>query len=674
MSTPGPPENAWPDDQGAFEELLLLALRRILADEDPVRFLRWARDTLAPLLQRAEPDLGPGEDRRLAFLLARAIWDATPLPGQGYRTRPLHAPDAAMPCPCGLGLIYGACCGLVQDAPEIPQDFMWELLLAELDETRFRQALVAEALPRHLLGRAAERWLLADRPGRAIALLEPLFAEGTVDHLDGRFEPALNSLCDAYDRRDHWKKKRSLLNRMRAHPCRDLRAAAWQRLCAIHIDEGAFTEAQLAFVQAQREAPDQPGMALLEVALLATQHEDRLARERALFWRHKLMREGRADPGILDFLAEAQRDLEEALVASQADLMDPRLLDLRDWLRLGSRRPLPTYTLVPGGPETEAAAADGALALQPSPTLPTPGPAPGLADSQATDVAGHPYPAPNPDDRRQLQPPPAVLALEQRWQRLFPVATPSDTWLTPPPEAPGPWEEASAAGWLDWLDRHPEAADSLEVLADLAGAIYTHPDSALPRVGNALLAPLLERAQTLIEGTLPATGTETLPWDLPDNRPALRLLFHRFLLKTDQGQEEEARASLEALLRLNPWDHHGLRAELMNRYLRQGENQAALALARRFPDDRLADLAYGEVLAWYRQGAARQAKQALRRALTRLPLVLRYLTRKRVARPPHRERKPHPAGAETAWFYRESMGDVWAAEPGLLDWLRRQAS
>jgi hypothetical protein len=64
---------------------------------------------------------------------------------------------------------------------------------------------------------------------------------------------------------------------MRAHPCRGLRAAAWQRLCTIHIDEGAFAEAQLAFSQTQREAPDNPGTALLEIALLATQHEDNLA-------------------------------------------------------------------------------------------------------------------------------------------------------------------------------------------------------------------------------------------------------------------------------------------------------------------------------------------------------------------------------------------------------------
>ena len=111
----------------------------------------------------------------------------------------------------------------------------------------------------------------------------------------------------------------------------------------------------------------------------------------------------------------------------------------------------------------------------------------------------------------------------------------------------------------------------------------------------------------------------------------------------------------------------------MNHYLRQGDDAAALALARRYPEDRLVDLVYGEVLALYRGGAAQQARQALRRAQGQLPLIPRYLTQKRVARPSARERTPTPTSAETAWFYRESMRDVWSAVPGLLDWLKRQA-
>ncbi|MBP6242906.1 MAG: SEC-C domain-containing protein [Chromatiaceae bacterium] len=655
MFSPGPPAQPLSEDEGPFEQILLLCLQRILEDEQPTRFLRWAQDALTPILNREQPDLGPGEDRRLAFLLARAIWNATPLPGQGFRPQPLNAPDDAMPCPCGSRALYGQCCGAIRDAPEMPPDLLWELLLAELGEPLFKQALASGEVPPHLLGLAAERWLMEDKPGRAIALLEPLFDGPTATRLDERCEQALNILCDAYDRRDHWKKKRAFLDRMRAHPCRGLRAAAWQRLCTIHIDEGAFAEAQLAFSQTQREAPDNPGTALLEIALLATQHEDGLARDRALFWRHKLRRSGEEDAGILDFLEQAGRDPLDALMTSQSTIIDHRLMDLRDWARASTQRPTPVYDLEPAILETRDEKH------------------PATTPVLERDAAGYPDPAPEPRHQMRLLPPRDLAALEAQWHALFPAPKPLGPQLLPIATSPNPWEEKEEEGWLAFLDRHPAAADSLDILDDLVTAIYVHPDSALPWIARALLVPLLERAQSIAARVLPDEDPRTLPWDRADNRPALRLLFRLYLAQTEAGQEEAAVTSLHRLMRLNPRDHHGIRADLMNDYLRQGEDVEALALARRFPNDRLVDLAYGEVLALFRQGSSRQAQQALHRAQSHLPLIPRYLTQKRVARPRLREPGPSPGSAETAWFYRESMLDVWEAEPGLLEWLRRQA-
>jgi len=655
MFSPGPPDQEAPEDEGPFEEILLFCLHRILEDQHPTRFLRWAQERLAPILNREQPDLDPGEDRRLAFLLARAIWNATPLPGQGFKTRPLNEPDGGLLCPCGSGSLYGVCCGAIQDAPAMPPELMWQLLLAELDDGQLKKALASGQVPRHLLGLAAERWLTEDKPGRAIALLEPLFDGRAGASLDGRFEHAMNVLCDAYDRRDHWKKKRSFLDRMRVHPCRELRASAWQRLCTIHIDEGAFTEAQLAFSQALREAPDNPGTAMLEIALLATQHEDDLARDRALFWRHKLRRGGQADAGILNFLEQARRDPQDALMTIQSALIDPRLLDLRDWARASATRPLPLYTLEPG--------------------LLTARATPSLDHTLERDAAGSPYPKPESSDQARLGPPPDLVALEAHWRSLYPAPKPSGIRLFPPVTAASPWEEEGEnQDWLDFLAAHPAAADSLDIIDDLVTATYLHPDSALTWIARSLLAPLLGRARLILDQTLPKDSPKAIPWTMADNRPALRLLFRLALTQMDTGLEEEAAASLRDLLRLNPGDHHGIRAELMNHYLRQGEDEQALALARRFPGDRLADLAYGEVLALYRQGSPRQAQQALRRAQTRLPLIPHYLTHKRVARPRAGGLGSNSSNDEMAWFYRESMLDVWEAEPGLLEWLRRQAS
>lgn len=656
MFRPGPPDQPLSEQEGPFEQILLLCLQRILEDDHPTRFLRWAQDALTPILTREQPELDSGEGRRLAFLLARAIWNATPLPEQGFLTQPLTAPDDAMPCPCSSRMPYGHCCGAIRDAPELPQDLIWELLLVELSRTLFKRALASGQMPPHLLGLAAERCLLENRPGRAIALLESLFGEDADHELDERYEHALTILCDAYDRRDHRRKKRAFLDRMRAHPCRGLRAAAWQRLCTIHLDEGAFVEAQLAFSQTQREAPDKPGTALLEIALLATQHEDGLARDRALFWHHKLRRAGEEDAGVFDFLEQAGLDPQDALMTSQSSLIDPRLMDLRDWSRACSQQPPLGYNLeraVLGTPAPRCEVHDPFL---------------------KPDMAGHPQPAPDPCLQSRLLPHPDLVTLEAQWHSLFPSPKPISLQLLPSAMAINPWEQDQEdLGWLDFLDRHPEAANSFDILDDLVTAIYAHPDSALPWISRSLLIPMLEHAQARLAQVLPEQDPRTLPWELGDNRPALRLLFRLYLSHTEAGREEAALTCLHLLMRLNPRDHHGVRADLMNHYLRRGEDEQALSLARGFPNDRLVDLAYGEVLALYRQGSSRQAQQALRQAQSHLPLIPRYLTKKRVRRPRARMPGSSAGSDESAWSYRESMLDVWEAEPGLLEWLRRQA-
>jgi hypothetical protein len=109
----------------------------------------------------------------------------------------------------------------------------------------------------------------------------------------------------------------------------------------------------------------------------------------------------------------------------------------------------------------------------------------------------------------------------------------------------------------------------------------------------------------------------------------------------------------------------------MNHYLRGGEDARALTLARRFPDDLLADLAYGEVLALYRLGEQERARAVLRTAVDRLPRIPRYLTRKRIKRPRPSPLGVTPGGEDQAWMYREAMRDVWEAEPGILRWMKR---
>lgn len=651
-------------DAEHFEQVIVQSVRRILTAPDPDNFLEWARDTIPDLLGLSDAYLDEFESQRLATLLGTVIWNATPQPTHNFIPRPIDPPPPDAPCSCGSGLRHRDCCGNLDDMPELSSELIWEVLLDEIPERTVRDALALDVIPGPLLAKIADSWLEEDRPGRAVALLEPLFA-GSLDGLDARYEPALDILCDAYDRLDHWRKKLAFLNRICIEGSRPLQAAAWQRRSTIHIDEGDFSLAESAFTEALRSNPDNPSTALLEITLLAAQHKDLLARERARFWLFRFRRLGFKDEVFMDFLERAIADPQEAMVNSHADALDPLLVDLRDWVAVISVRPPPSYGTSLSRDPIRRRKSDqlnlfedpaGANRIRPGSRLRS------VSINSPTDtaVAGQ-------GSLAELRPPASVRRIESIWQSLYPAEKPYSTHLTLA-EGADVWAEPN---WLDYLLSHPEFADSLDVLDDLATALYEHPESALPWISHALLRPLLERAWLILEQALSPENSRCIPWSSATNRPALRLLFRRYLSQIQEGDPKGAIDTLETLLRLNPQDNHGARAELMNLYLRDGEDERALALAHRFPDDLLADLAYGEVLALYRLGREDRARLVLNTAIRRLPRIPGYLTRKRIKQPRLSPLGMTPGDDDQAWLYREEMRDVWLAEPGILAWLKR---
>ena len=598
-------------DAERMEQLILAAVAEIFREQNFNRFLPWARERIPRLMGLDDDEMAPEDYRRLGALFGRAIWNATPLPKHGYRPHPIPPPALDQPCLCGSGRAFGDCCAQAGELPEMPSELIWEILLADLSEARLNEALRHRAIPEHLLARVADRWLDADHPRRAVRLLEPLFV-APLARRDARFELALETLCDAYDALGHGNKKRAFLRRVAREGDRALRTAAWQRLTALLIDDGAFAAARSAFEQALRHAPDSPANALLELTLLAAQRRDLLAGERARFWRGKFRRRSEQDPRLLGFLERAIHDPQGALAQLHGDALDPLLMALRDWIEYQSQRPLPVYNIEP------------------------------LLVSSAS--AG------------RLCPPVALHWLERAWRRVFPRHQPRGACWT-------------HDGWLRFLVNHPAAADSLEVLDDLATAVREHPESNLTWVAHTVLRPLCERAAAIVDASLhPLATVPTLPWAVPDNRPALRLLL-RLALHRGGGERDRYAAGrpLELLLQLNPTDEQGARAPLMNHYLRYRDDPRALVLARDFPRDTSPELSYGQVLAFYRLGERAQAAQALGVAFARYPDIARLLTRKRA-------RRPTPDADPHAWPYREAMRDVWENDPGLLTWLRKMTA
>ncbi len=634
------------EDAERMEQLIVTAITTIFREQNFSRFMQWSRASIPQALAFDEDDLPFYEQQRLATLLGRAIWNATPLPKRGYRPQPVALPEPDAPCLCGSGLDFKHCCaGYEDEAPEMPEDFIWELLLERLSEKRLQAALHHRAIPEHLLAQVGDRWLDAGRPAKVVQLLEPLF-EQALDTRDERFAAALEVLCDAYDAQRHRKKKHAFLDRMTCSGSRPLQAAAWQRWCRIFMDEQRFERAESAFAQAQRQAPDNPATALLEMTLLVVQRRLDLAIERARVWKYRFQRQPNPNPDLIEFLRAVIQDPEAALATTYPLAFDLQLIRLYSIIEQQLDAPLPLVAdIVPV--ETPAAAAEHQMPLFAITMLPPPLPLP------RSGVL-----CPRPPGYRQ----------ERQWRRHWTLAKPTGTQLDwTADQVIKVWQRTS---WLDALSDHPESIDQLDILDDLTSALAVHPEAQLPWVVYYLQRPLYQRAKQLIERILDAHPLTCLPWSAPSNRPALRLLLRLYQSYLQHERDIEAACeALEWLLQLNPQDDHEVRAELINHYLRAGEHTKALDVTRRFPNDYLADTVYGEVLALYCLGERQAATFALRGAIQRLPWVISFLIRERVRRPPLKN-PPLPGSDAQAWRYRVAMRDLWVGERGMLKWLQ----
>lgn len=225
---------------------------------------------------------------------------------------------------------------------------------------------------------------------------------------------------------------------------------------------------------------------------------------------------------------------------------------------------------------------------------------------------------------------------------------------------------------MQFLERHPEAFNSIDLLDDLAMAAALHPQLHHPDIPDRLGRPSLERGIAILERTLAGASAEVPPgrlsWGLTRNGPALRALFRLHELEALVHRDAEARRLAERLLALNPDDNHGVRCWLSGACLKADDPEACLRLIEAYPDDTSPELRCNAALALYRLGRARGAVQALQSAHVASPRVTRFLLRKRVARPALSGHGVSLDGDDRGWLYREDMRATWAATPGALDW------
>lgn len=675
-----------------FSDILDDAVVEILDHEDPDRFFDWFDQRLADGEVRRRYDLGGDEDvKAFARTFGRALWNAMPLPGNDFRPKPLPAPGRNDACPCGSGRKFKRCCGNGPQPPGLDSQLLWPLVLNRLPAKSRQQAIAIGRAPMAALVGLAIEHDEAGKPKKAVELLEPAFAGKFLGYGEDH-DYALNLLCNLYDELGHPNKKTALLARVVKETRRSpLRSGALQRLATIKMDAGDPAGAWADFQAAQRDDPKSPHVGLLEVQLLIAERRYDLARDRARFWVKRLQSLGWPDEegGPVALLKSMARDPLQTMADVGLDMAEGAGRPLIEWMKRVAGRPLPVYSLAhepPGlSPGAERDAEEGLAQRLRGMGIPDADLGSmiaelhsRIAEFEGADPAADEFDEPDESqyDEYESTPslflvaPPAVAALEPEWRAVFLQDKPFSVHATGFTDD-DVWDPDEEEDWMEFLEAHPEAFDSLDIIDDLATAVLNHPRRDLAGIAEKLQQPLLRRAHAIIDGALSRSENPQLHWGWTGNRPALRSLVRLVYMELDLGNDDAAAALAGTVLSLNPHDNHGLRTLAINGLLRAGDNDRAVELARQYPGDFHPDVAYGEALALFRLARYGEAQAVLDNALNILPKVPRFLTSDKVRKP-----KIDPAGVtiggnDQAWLYREEMREVWNATPGALKWLRK---
>ncbi len=676
-----------------IDAILAQSVDEILRHEDPQQYFAWMRAKASEFFGHL-PFIDKSGPAAIAAAAARSIWNATPLPGHQFRPRPLPPPERNALCPCGSGIKHKHCCAGLPDLDMGHTEDLWPWVIRHLTPATLNAALEHRRIPGWALAAVARMHLEQGHNSRAAELLEPLFG-GDLARLDGRFEEALDVLCDAYLELGYEHQRMALLERVAGKGGKELARAAHERMASMLFDRGERDAAWESFRRAQRTDPDNPSLVLNEVTLLVAEHRFEEASARARFWVAKLRKSGLDYDGLIDALEEMARDPARAVADSYLDGQGLDAARLRKWIETLRQRPLPDYTLsepepidlssperarehlgrevaqmgIP--PEEQEAAVRLLMAdlkrmerrARREAKRVTPD-----ADEPESDAATA---EPDLSSTRGLLAPESVRQLEAQWRRVLPAAEPDSNDLSSldtDPLGPQAWEQ-----WLDFLETHPQAGDSLDILGDVAAALSEEETGMPDSLHGTLIGPLAERGHAIVVRAL-GDQAATLPWQWLENRPGLRLTALLIDVCLDQQDRRRANDLMQWMLRINPHDNHGYRLVLFNELLRLERNDEALALMADYPGDMHPETAYGEVLVRLRTGDEDKARAALVRALQSNRHVPEFLSGDHVQAPKLLSHGVTFGGRDQAWLYREDARDLWLATPGSLEWLERTAA
>jgi tetratricopeptide (TPR) repeat protein len=602
------------DDFGSALNLLLsISANKLVRDAQPQPYLDWIAEcgpSLAPelLLDIARDPEDAVDAARLMRLMGHMVYAAMPLPQHHFQAKKLPLPGRNDPCLCGSLRKFKQCCEpMVPQLPKLPPEMGMPHVLYAIGKAAWK-TLPAQKVSPALIEAAALSFKEAGHSRDAAALLEPWAAHG------GRYPAAwadmLDVLGDLYVDLNHPRKRKALAQAMidRGEPA--VQSKGWQRLCLLATDADQREQAQQAFENAQRLAPDDVALSLLELSMLLGFGETDRAHERSQFHVRRLERMN--GDGRWDDLIAALREMGEQGLGylEDAELAHtPALKRLDDW-----------------------------IAGLPPPRL--------LVEHRHA----------SPDDMGELVPAAPLHKPLAQWDKAFEVESPSLVAL----QGGGGNAWAAYPQWMALLEKQPVLADSFEVLDGLVLALSDFGGTAPAALARRLVARGLA-LWTLLREQRPAAQCH---WGVWPNRPALRLIVQH-LVTDDTPTAEHSFDWLRAMVEvLNPNDNHGFRSRLAIVYLRRGMVAEALALTDRYPDD-ADNMMLARVLALWHTGRRGDATSLLAEVLRGNAALAKVMRSAERPRPKHEAFITAGSANEAKITYDEQF-DLWQ-EPALRE-------
>jgi hypothetical protein len=259
------------------------------------------------------------------------------------------------------------------------------------------------------------------------------------------------------------------------------------------------------------------------------------------------------------------------------------------------------------------------------------------------------------------------------------VTEPRGADLTPKEvrEAHRLWGQPTADSWLECLERHPMALNSLIILEEVSRAVVWLERLLPKRLRATLTEPLLQRGTEIVRATLQAAGGPVRLARTELGQRAIMLVGRRLQQAFNHERCTELLEAGEVLVQLDVAHANDLRLWLTDLHLTHGRHDVAVEIVRRLGDGDDCHVILAATLALWRLGHADEAAMRLSEPRVRsivskarqtsegiLPHLLDDPLEKLYRLLPPRT-PPPPETGELGVLTAQ-----WVQSPGALEWLR----